>query len=153
MFSPNYNFGPSTDPIENNLRFTRRVIKICPNLPRGEGTSELLTCNFFYAQFYKDVLILYIALLIIPKRQNPRYFKFILLIWLFNTCMTVWLYDCINWSCYICCLFRFFQKQGKHSARKPPKLIILQYVKQASKLQDAQTEKLTSWEAHKLANW
>lgn len=46
MFCPNYNFGPSTDPIENNLRFTRRVIKICPNLPRGEGTSELLSCNF-----------------------------------------------------------------------------------------------------------
>ena len=31
-------------------------------------------------------------------------------------------------------------QQGKHSARKPPKLIILQYVKQASKLQYAQTE-------------
>ena len=44
-------------------------------------------------------------------------------------------------------------KQGKHTARKPPKLIILQYVKQANKLQDAQTEKLTSWEAHKLTNW
>ena len=45
------------------------------------------------------------------------------------------------------------EQQGKHSARKPPKLIIPLICQTSSHALKCVREKLTSWEAQKLATW